>query len=176
MSKHPLQNVSALLIEDNPHYNMILRTVLAGFGIRKVYESKDPVRALEMIHQHCIDVVITDLAMPFFDGFEVIHTIRNASDSKNPYVPIIVLSSHAHLKNVHRARDLGADYFLVKPIIPRDLAEALEWLINIKERNFVRTDTYFGPDRRSFRRGAYEGQERRKPAEDRPSEGLFVTD
>lgn len=142
---------------------MIIRTVLAGLGIKHVYESKEPVKALELIYQYNIDLVITDLNMPFFDGFEIIDMIRNAKDSRNPYVPIIVLSAFSSKANVERVRDAGADYFLVKPLVPADLAEAMEKLILSDERQFVRSKTYFGPDRRRFGRPEYVGEERRSP-------------
>jgi two-component system KDP operon response regulator KdpE len=64
------------------------------------------------------DLVLSDLAMPVADGFELIASIRKTSET-----PIIVLSVHGGDSDKIRALDLGADDFVVKPFsLPELLA------------------------------------------------------
>jgi CheY-like chemotaxis protein len=60
-----------LVCDDNPHMRRILRTLLHSFGAREVYESEDGATALEMYTHYVPDIVISDWAMPIFDGLEL---------------------------------------------------------------------------------------------------------
>ena len=60
-----------LVCDDNPHMRRILRTLLHSFGAREVYEAEDGATALEMYSHYVPDIVITDWAMPIFDGLEL---------------------------------------------------------------------------------------------------------
>ena len=57
-----------LVVDDNAHMRRILRTLLHGFGAREVYEAEDGAAGRAFTH-YSPDIVITDWAMPIFDGF-----------------------------------------------------------------------------------------------------------
>src|SRR5712691_1926703 len=78
-----------LVIDDNAHMRRILRTLLHGFGTREVYEAEDGAAGLEAFTHYSPDIVITDWAMPIFDGLELTQMIRQPGANANPYVPII---------------------------------------------------------------------------------------
>src|SRR5215475_4679572 len=65
-----------LVIDDNAHMRRILRTLLHGFGAREVYEAEDGAAGLEAFTHYIPDIVITDWAMPIFDGLELMQMIR----------------------------------------------------------------------------------------------------
>ena len=139
-----------LVIDDNAHMRRIMRTLLHGFGTREVYEAEDGAAGLEAFTHFLPDIVITDWAMPIFDGLELTQMIRQPGANANPYVPIIMLTGHSEKKRVVVARDAGATEFLAKPISAKALYERI---LNIvaNPRPFVKTKTYFGPDRRRER-------------------------
>ena len=105
-----------LVIDDNAHMRRILRTLLHGFGTREVYEAEDGAAGLEAFTHYSPDIVITDWAMPIFDGLELTQMIRQPGANTNPYVPIIMLTGHSEKKRVIAARDAGVTEFLAKPI------------------------------------------------------------
>src|SRR5262249_50072750 len=84
-----------LVIDDNAHMRRILRTLLHGFGTREVYEAEDGAAGLEAFTHYSPDIVITDWAMPIFDGLELTQMIRQPGANANPYVPIIMLTGHS---------------------------------------------------------------------------------
>ena len=94
-----------LIIDDNAHMRRILRTLLHGFGTREVYEAEDGAGGLEAFTHYSPDIVITDWAMPIFDGLELTQMIRQPGANNNPYVPIIMLTGHSEKKRVMAARD-----------------------------------------------------------------------
>src|SRR4051794_10785218 len=65
-----------LVIDDNAHMRRILRTLLHGFGAREVHEAEDGASGLEAFTHYVPDIVITDWAMPIFDGLELAQMIR----------------------------------------------------------------------------------------------------
>jgi CheY-like chemotaxis protein len=150
-----------LVIDDNAHMRRIMRSLLHGFGTREVYEAEDGAAGLEAFTQYSPDIVITDWVMPIFDGLELVQMIRQPGANANPYVPIIMLTGHSEKHRVVRARDAGITEFLAKPISATALYERILNLI-ANPHPFIRTKTYFGPDRRRNVNANYIGPERRK--------------
>ena len=150
-----------VIIDDNAHMRRILRTLLHIFGAREVIEAEDGAAGLEAFMQHVPDIVITDWAMPIFDGLELTRMIRQPGANANPFVPIIMVTGHSEKQHVMAARDAGVTEFLVKPLSAKALYERILNVV-INPRPFVRTKTYFGPDRRRGVASNYTGPERRK--------------
>jgi len=150
-----------LVIDDNAHMRRMLRALLYGFGTREVHEAEDGATGLEAFTHHTPDIVIIDWAMPIFDGLELTQMIRQPGANANPYVAIIMLTGHSEKKRVASARDAGVTEFLAKPISAKGLYQRI---VNVvaNPRPFIKTKTYFGPDRRRSNNSAYVGTERRK--------------
>jgi DNA-binding response OmpR family regulator len=94
------------------------------------------------------------------EGVTFARWLRNDSDSPNQFVPIILLTGHADLTRIMAARDAGVNEFCTKPVTPADLMKRIALVIN-QPRPFVRSATYFGPDRRRREDPKYTGPERR---------------
>jgi two-component system, chemotaxis family, chemotaxis protein CheY len=150
-----------LVIDDNAHMRRIMHTLLRGFGVREVYEAEDGASGLEAFTQYTPDIVLVDWVMPIFDGLELTQMIRQQGANSNPYVPIIMLTGHSEKKRVIDARDAGITEFLAKPISAKALYERI-FSVVAHPRPFIKTKTYFGPDRRRSVNANYTGPERRK--------------
>ena len=150
-----------LVVDDNNHMRRMVRAILHGFGAREVHEAEDGAAGLETFNNHKPDIIVTDWAMPIFDGLELTQIIRQSGTSPNPYVPIIMLTGHAEKKRVASARDAGVTEFLAKPISPKSVYQRVVNVI-LHPRPFIKTTTYFGPDRRRNFNSNYTGPERRK--------------
>ena len=150
-----------LVIDDNAHMRRILRTLLHGFGARDDYEAEDGAAGLEAFTHYMPDIVLTDWAMPIFDGLELAQMIRQPGANANPYAPIIMLTGHSERKRVVAARDAGITEFMAKPISAHALYQRI---LNVvaNPRPFIKTRSYFGPDRRRTVNPSYIGPERRK--------------
>ena len=88
-----------------------------------VVEAGDGIAALEMMRHTLPRVVVTDLALPRMDGFEMIKQMRD--DDRLRDVPVIALSGYAGADYEDRARRAGSDVVLVKPCLPETLSEAV---------------------------------------------------
>ncbi len=150
-----------LVIEDNPHMRRILKVLLQGFGSREIYEAGDGMGGIEAFVKFTPDIVIIDWAMPMLDGLDFVQMIRQPDSNASPFTPIIMLTGHSERKRVMAARDAGVTEFMVKPISAKALHRRIVNII-ANPRRFIRSKTYFGPDRRRNNASSYDGPERRK--------------
>jgi len=150
-----------LVIDDSLHMRRIIRALLQGFGSREVHEADDGAGGLEAFNQYTPDIVIIDWAMPIFDGLEFARMIRQPDTNASPFTPIIMLTAHSERKRVTAARDAGITEFMVKPISANALYHRIVNVI-ANPRRFIKTATYFGPDRRRNSAPDYTGPERRR--------------
>jgi CheY-like chemotaxis protein len=114
-----------LVIDDSTHMRTIVRTLLRGLGARQIYEADDGASGLEACIHFMPDIVLTDWVMPNLDGLELTRVIRQSGINADPYVPIIMLSSHTEQGRIDKAYDAGVTQFLTKPISARTLYEAI---------------------------------------------------
>jgi len=168
--------VRILIVDDNGYMLTILRTILHGFGIKQIFESKDPADAFDMVRSDAVDIIITDYQMEILDGLDFVRLVRTADDSPNPLVPIIMLSAYSEKSKVMSARDAGVTEFCCKPVTAKEMFSKIASVIN-EPRAFIRNKSYFGPDRRRADpdSGTYKGPERRK-ARQKVSTDLEATD
>ena len=136
-----------LIVDDSAHIRKLLKDVLFCFGCTRVIEASDGSEALATLKQSRVDVIFTNWVMSPMDGIEFLKQMRNPDNSPDPYVPIIMISAHSTLDHIKRSRDAGANAFLTKPFTPASLARILATIIEAP-RPFIKTKTYFGPDRR----------------------------
>jgi CheY-like chemotaxis protein len=152
--------LQVLLADDNFHMRAIVASILVGAGITKIIECADGAEALNALRNWNIDLALVDFNMSPVDGVEFTRTVRNAADSVNRYLPIIMLTGHSELTKVMEARDAGVNEFVVKPVTARAVLARINSIVN-HPRAFVRTESYFGPDRRRKADRDYAGPFRR---------------
>lgn len=149
-----------LLIEDNQHMRSIVTAILKGSGIRDIRDARDGAEGLEILRQYPADIALVDFNMFPIDGVEFTRMLRNASDSSNPYLPVIMITGHSERSRVVEARDAGVNEFVVKPLTARALLSRIDTII-MRPRPFIRCASYFGPDRRRKADPVYGGPFRR---------------
>jgi two-component system chemotaxis response regulator CheY len=142
-----LEALKILLVDDNHHMRVLLTEILRAVGITHVFEAGDGAEALQTLRTQPVDIVMTDLAMSPLDGIDFVRLLRNAPDSPNPMLPVIMITGHLTVKRIWEARNAGVNEFLAKPITARGVLERLQLVID-HPRPYIRTDDYFGPDRR----------------------------
>lgn len=138
-----------LLADDNQHMRAIIVAVLKGVGIKNLREANDGAEALQILRDWPADLAIVDFQMQPLDGVEFTHMVRNSADSRDPYLPIIMMTGFAERSRVVEARDAGVTEFVVKPVTARSIIDRINAVI-FHPRPFIRTDDYFGPLRRGI--------------------------
>lgn len=155
-----LSLVRVLVVDDNRQMRLLVRELLRALDMRHCSEAANADEALTLLRSWHADLVITDLAMGKEDGISFARRIRTAPASPNCTVPIIMMTGHAEMSRVAAAIDAGVNTFLAKPISVKSLADHVSAALNDR-RPFVRTATYFGPDRRRRQALDFKGPYRR---------------
>lgn len=142
-----LSTLDVLLADDNSHMREIVSTMLRSIGVRHVREAEDGSAALVALRNKPADIAIVDFKMLPLDGVSFTRLIRTAPDSPAPFLPIIMMTGHSDISRVCEARDVGVTELLTKPVTAKSLLSRIEAVI-MQPRAFIKTDDYFGPDRR----------------------------
>lgn len=103
------QEVTVLLIEDEPEIRRFLRTTLPAHGFR-LYEASTGKDGLAEAQARNPDLILLDLGLPDLEGSEVIRQLREWTST-----PIIVLSAREQEQVKVAAFNLGADDYVTKP-------------------------------------------------------------
>ena len=160
MSGYQFDRLKILVVDDNPHMRKVVFAILHGFGVHHVFEANDAEQAWAMLSDFRPDIIFLDWMMTGMTGVELTKMIRTNAASPDPYVPIVLLTGHTSIEHVRAARDAGVTEFLAKPVSAQAILTRLAAVIE-HPRAYVRTEVYFGPDRRRRSTEEYKGPERR---------------
>jgi CheY-like chemotaxis protein len=155
------EHLKALVVDDNSHMRLLLRSLLQALGLQHVFEATEGATGFRELRERRPDFVLTDLSMTPVDGIEFTRLVRLGRESPNPYVPIIMVTGHTERQKVEAARDAGVTEFLAKPITAQHILLRVTEIVE-RPRPFVRCGNYFGPDRRRRRDESFTGPRRRR--------------
>ena len=101
-----------LVVDDNEgNREMLSRRLLRqGFD---VITAADGCRALGLLHERSIDLVLLDVMMPEMDGYEALKRMK--SDDALRHIPVLMISALDEIESVIRCIELGAEDYLPKP-------------------------------------------------------------
>lgn len=155
-----LNDIHLLVVDDSAPMRQLIRALARAGGIVNTSEAESAPAALEMLRAAPFDLVIVDWKMRPVDGLSFTRMLRHSSDSPNPYVPILMLTAHTEASRVAAARDAGVTGFLKKPISTGLFFDRVGSALT-DCRQFIRSDDFFGPDRRHGQAAWYAGPYRR---------------
>jgi two-component system alkaline phosphatase synthesis response regulator PhoP len=107
-----------LVIDDQKDFADLVRRSLEKEGF-DVIVAPNGTTGLQVARNHRPDLVVLDLTMPDIDGLEVCQRLRR--EPRNSRLPIVVLSARASAADRVIGLELGADDYLIKPFLPREL-------------------------------------------------------
>jgi two-component system response regulator PilR (NtrC family) len=137
-----------LVVEDQDSARESLADLLRGVGYQ-VLEAADGDQAIALLDQHDLDLVLTDLTMPGRDGMAVLRHVREAS----PQTLVILMTAHATVETAVEAIRLGAQDYILKPLIFEDVLRKVQRLMEHRklawENQALRrqVDGHFSADR-----------------------------
>ena len=118
-----MDNKTILLVEDNFDNRMIYRTILEHNGFT-VVEAVDGRAGLDSAREVRPDLILLDVSIPLIDGWEVTRQLK--ADPETSSIPIIAITAHALATDREKARAVGCDGYLAKPIEPRRVVEEVQ--------------------------------------------------
>ncbi|MDJ0725506.1 MAG: response regulator [Prochloraceae cyanobacterium] len=102
----------------------------AGYEVVPILE---PVSSITLLARHQPKLILMDIEMPHFDGYELCQMLQKSRKLK--LVPIVMLTGRDGIVDRIRAKLSGAVGFLNKPVSPRELIDFVAKLVPISEEN-----------------------------------------
>lgn len=112
-----------LIIEDDVTMLELLRVHLKAVG-HAVRVASDAADGIRYILADKPDLILSDVGMPYLDGMELLRALR--SDASTMRIPVIFLTGRDDDETLVKARQLGVDDFLTKPIQVEDLLSSID--------------------------------------------------
>ena len=111
--KRSTKGRTILVVEDFDETRFMLRVSLEMNGYH-VLEATNGVEAVEMARSGHPDLILMDIGLPLMDGFAATRNIRAEMDMAS--VPIVAISAHATAEYRVRAKSVGCNEYVTKPI------------------------------------------------------------
>ncbi len=107
-----------LLVEDMPVNREVTGLILKnmGFEVEFAANGEEAVYKLSSVHPGYYHVVLMDIHMPVMDGYEATRRIRRLSNVEQAYVPIVAMTANAFSEDMEKAKEVGMNAYVAKPI------------------------------------------------------------
>jgi two-component system chemotaxis response regulator CheY len=158
--KYNYSKLKVLIADDSEFMRKLIRELIDILHISNVRVAPDAMAAWGILHEFNPDLIFTDWNMPPTSGLEFVRRVRSDKTVPNNFVPIIMVTGYREMTRVREARDAGVNELIIKPLTTSVLFDRIQSVVE-DTRDFIRTDEFFGPDRRRGKRPPYQGVERR---------------
>ena len=134
IDKNLLKRLNLLYVEDDDIIRIELSQLLGGF-FSNIYVAKDGKEGLRtyLENQDHIDIILTDINMPYLNGIEMIKKIRGI----NSKVPVIFATAHSDNEFLAEAIKLRVQEYIIKPIDVRRLLSLMSDIASILYQEFL---------------------------------------
>lgn len=129
-----LQDTHIIVIDDTESIREFLAASLEAHGAT-VTTTATASGGLSLCEQRSPDLVILDLGLPDNDGLNILQRIKKTHKESPPIVLVLTVRKEQHY--VDRAKEIGADYYLTKPIRAEDLVEAVSNLLGKRKSAII---------------------------------------
>ncbi len=115
---HDYSQYNVLAVDDIPLNLLLVQKMLSRFNF-KIRTAANGQLALDAVAAQKPDLILLDLMMPGIDGFEVIRRLRSNPETAD--IQIVILSALNSNEDVVKGFNVGANDFIMKPIIMEKL-------------------------------------------------------
>ena len=121
-------SLTIMIVDDHDPIRKGIKRVVAAMGFTEIIECFDGDEALKILNKRPIDLMILDLYMRHYSGFDVLEHIRNRAIAAD--IPVIVVTGEASKEEIVKAADMGAEDYLLKPFQANDLEKKVIKTLN----------------------------------------------
>jgi DNA-binding response OmpR family regulator len=117
-----MKRQTIFVVDDENTLRDVVRRYLELDGFQ-VVEADTGLKALDLLRERPVDLMLLDIMLPEMDGFSLTRTLRNSPEFSERYsdLPIIMLTSRGDEVDRIMGFELGVDDYVVKPFSPREL-------------------------------------------------------
>lgn len=127
---HDYSKYLVLAVDDIPLNLLLVQKMLGRFNFR-LKTAANGQQALDSVDEEKPDLILLDLMMPGIDGFEVLRRVRENPETAD--IRVVILSALNSNEDVVKGYNMGADEFIMKPIIMEKLLTCVVTQMQIVE-------------------------------------------
>lgn len=116
MNNEYLLNKHILLVDDEPELLDMVLSILTEYGFQNVKTAKSVKEAVEEAEKFCPELAILDVMLPDGSGFDLMKQLKKRGD-----YPVLFLTACGEEDDKWKGFGLGADDYMVKPFLPKEL-------------------------------------------------------
>lgn len=116
-----IKSKNILIVDDEPELLTLIKEIFERANYSNIATASSGKEALNLIHTKIPDMIICDVMMPGMDGLELLQEIRSFSK-----VPVVMLTARGEAQDRFDGFELGADDYVVKPFLPKELLLRVE--------------------------------------------------
>jgi len=126
------KKMATVLIVDDRAINREYLSSLLKYLNHTCIEAKNGLEALDIIQQQRPELIVSDILMPYMDGYEFVRQLKRLDDFKT--IPIIFYTATYRKEEADLlAKDLGVQYVLSKPSDPQTMIDTISLALGIKK-------------------------------------------
>ena len=118
-----MKSKSILVIEGNASNAKLIKICLSNGGY-EVYIADDAEEALSLLKEMHPDVILMDVKLSGMDGFQLTRMLKDNPETRD--IMILMLTTHAWIKQEDKIMDSGCDGFILQPFNTRTLAKVID--------------------------------------------------
>jgi two-component system chemotaxis response regulator CheY len=118
-----------MVVDDDRTTRKILGLYLKGKGYEPVF-AENGLDAIEKLAGNEVDLILTDLNMPYMDGIELTRTLKNDPSFKS--IPILMITTENDDVERKKAAEAGIDAYMIKPVSAESVNATIKQMLNIK--------------------------------------------
>ncbi len=122
-----------LIVEDDPINASLLKEILEDDGYYNISSCQDPFRVIPLHEKNKYDLLLLDIQLPGMSGIQILERLQR--NSKNEYLPVVMLTAHADKSIRKKVLEAGARDFISKPFE--------NWEVLLRIRNILHTKFYY---------------------------------
>ena len=115
-----------LIVDDDSTTRKLLRIYLKGNGF-DVATAENGLDAIEKLGGEAVNLVVTDLNMPYMDGIEFIRSMK--ANPETAHIPVLMITTETDEDERKRAVAAGADGYLSKPVTSETVATMIRRML-----------------------------------------------
>ena len=124
-----MKKFKILIIDDQSDSRTSLEEILASNDF-EVKTATDRDEALQLLDDEIVDLIYLGFNLAFLENFSICRVVKSNSDAA--LIPVIVMIGHDELSYIHEIFESGADDYIIKPLISRELLVKSSMYLELK--------------------------------------------
>lgn len=118
-----------LVVDDSMPMRALIKKVIkaSGFNVGELHEASDGNKALKILDDHWLDLVLTDYNMPGMNGLELLKRMK--ADDAMKEIPVVMITTEGSCQRVEEFMGQGATAYIKKPFTPEVIKSKLNQIL-----------------------------------------------